>query len=143
MKLLSLEIEGYKNLRINKNDLLIAMTGATIGKVGIFESDEKSLLNQRNGIIRSKEINTYYLMNLLNTDIFQSVILRNSVGGAQPNISETYIMKTKIPLPPLEKQKEIALHIEQIRKKAKHLQQEAVQGIQNAKQEVEKIILGE
>ena len=83
----------YEDFQIKKDDLLIAMTGVTIGKVGIYEHKEKSLLNQRNGIIKPININSIYLMSLLNLNIFQSIILRNSNGGAQPNISETDIMK--------------------------------------------------
>lgn len=134
--------DEYFRFRINKEDLLIAMTGATIGKVGIYESENKALLNQRNGIIKSTKMNTYYLMNLLNTDAYQSIILKNSVGGAQPNISETDITRIKIPIPPLEKQNEIAIHISEIRAKAKQLKTEAKTGLENAKQEIEKLILG-
>ena len=119
------------------------MTGATIGKVGIFENDTKALLNQRNGIIRSDEMDTYFLMNLLNTSIYQKLILKNSVGGAQPNISETAITNLPIPLPPIEKQNEIAAHISQIRAQAKQLQADAAQVLDSAKAEIERMILGE
>lgn len=135
--------ETYERFQIKENDLLIAMTGATIGKVGIYEDVQNALLNQRNGIIRSNDVNTYFIMNLLNTNIYQKIIIRNSVGGAQPNISETDIMQIRIPLPPIEKQNEIAKYIRQIRETAKQLQQEAQQELENAKKEVEKMILGE
>ena len=133
----------FEKFQIRKDDLLIAMTGATIGKVGIYENDKKALLNQRNGIIRSSTINTFWLMNLLNTELYQSLIIRNAVGGAQPNISETNITKLYIPFPPIEKQNEIALHISEIRKQAKCLQVEAVKILENAKQKIEQMILGE
>jgi type I restriction enzyme S subunit len=135
--------EKFSRFKINKHDLLIAMTGATIGKVGIFEGDSKALLNQRNGIIKSDRLNTNYLMSLLNTTIYQSIILRNSVGGAQPNISENDITRIKVPVPPLEKQNEIAEYIQGIRSQAKALQLEAAQALETAKQQVEKMILGE
>ncbi|KAA6338982.1 hypothetical protein EZS27_013062 [termite gut metagenome] len=118
------------------------MTGATIGKVGIFESEKKALLNQRNGVIRSEKINTFWLMNLLNTELYQSLILRNAVGGAQPNISETNITKLYIPLPSIEKQNEIAKHIQVIRSKARQLQKEAEEVMEKAKAEVERMIEG-
>lgn len=133
--------EIHKRFQIKRDDLLIAMTGATIGKVGIFDSDAKALLNQRNGIIKSDCLNTFYLMNLLNTELFQSIILKNSVGGAQPNISESDITKIKIPFPQLEKQNEIAIHIQNIRSQAKVLQEEANLVLEQAKQQVEEIIL--
>ncbi|MDP3007611.1 MAG: restriction endonuclease subunit S [Methylococcales bacterium] len=136
--------DKYSAFQVKKGDLLIAMTGATIGKVGIYESDKKSLLNQRNGIIRPTAIsNGTFLMNVLNIKWFQDLIIRNSNGGAQPNISETDIMRIKIPLPPLEKQTEITNHISAIRTQAKQLQQQAAAELAHAKQHVEHLILGE
>jgi len=44
-------------------------------------------------------------MSLLNVSIFQKLILRNSNGGAQPNIGETDILRISIPLLPFEKKK--------------------------------------
>lgn len=131
----------YEDFQIKKDDLLIAMTGATIGKVGIYEHEEKSLLNQRNGIIKPININSIYLMSLLNLNIFQSIILRNSNGGAQPNISETDIMKIKIPVPPIEKQLEIANHITQIRRQAQELKDKTKMALQLANQEIENLLL--
>ena len=135
--------EMYPKFRVLENDLLIAMTGATIGKVGIYNSCEKSLLNQRNGIIRSKNLNTFYLMNLLNLDIYQKLILRSSVGGAQPNISGKEILKINIPIPSLQKQKDITNKITVIREKAKKLQLEALDTLEIAKREIEQMILGD
>ena len=135
--------DDYSRFRIQKDDLVFAMTGATIGKVGIFVHDTKALLNQRNGIIRSDKMNTCFLMNLLNTSVYQSLILKNAVGGAQPNISETAITNLLIPLPPIEKQTEIATHISQIRAAAKQLQQDAAQILTSAKADIERMILGD
>ena len=131
----------FEKFQIRKNDLLIAMTGATIGKVGVYEDDKKALLNQRNGIIRSDTINTFWLMNLLNTELYQSLIIRNAVGGAQPNISETSITKLHIPFPPIEKQNEIASYISKIRQQAQSLQKESIQILQQAKEQIDKMIL--
>ena len=131
----------YEDFQIKKDDLLIAMTGATIGKVGIYDHEEKSLLNQRNGIIKPTNINSIYLMSLLNLNVFQSIILRNSNGGAQPNISETDIMKIKIPVPPIVKQIEIANHITEIRKQAQALKDKTTLALQKANEEIVKLLL--
>ncbi|SNB41976.1 hypothetical protein LVDJXP189_1050002 [Flavobacterium psychrophilum] len=133
--------EIYEDFQIKKDDLLIAMTGATIGKVGIYDHEEKSLLNQRNGIIKPSNINSIYLMSLLNLNVFQSIILRNSNGGAQPNISETDIMKIKIPVPPIEKQQEIANRITQIRQQAQALKNKTKIALQKANEEIENLLL--
>lgn len=134
--------EQYKEFQIKNNDLLIAMTGATIGKVGIYNHPNNSLLNQRNGIIKPDNINSIYLMSLLNLSIFQKLILRNSNGGAQPNISETDIMRISIPIPPLDKQKEVAEHITGIRQQAQQLKDKTKELLKKASEEIEKILLG-
>ncbi len=133
--------KDYKEFQIKSNDLLIAMTGATIGKVGIYNHPNNSLLNQRNGIIKPDNINSLYLMSLLNLSIFQKLILRNSNGGAQPNISETDIMRISIPVPPLHKQKEIADHITGIRQQAQQLKHKTMELLKKASEEIEEILL--
>jgi type I restriction enzyme S subunit len=135
--------EKNKKLQIRNNDLLIAMTGATIGKVGIYNHPNNSLLNQRNGIIKPDNINSIYLMSLLNLTIFQKLILRNSNGGAQPNISETDIMRIFIPVPPKDKQKEIAEHITGIRQQSQQLKDKTKELLKKASEEIEEILLGQ
>lgn len=39
----------YEKFVVKKGDILIAMSGATTGKFGIYQSDEKAYLNQRVG----------------------------------------------------------------------------------------------
>ncbi len=134
--------EQFKDFQIKENDLLIAMTGATIGKVGIYNHPQKALLNQRNGIIKPDRINSIYLMSLLNLSVFQDIILRNSNGGAQPNISETDIMRISIPVPPLIKQKEIAEHITNIRLQAQQLKDKTKEALKKASAEIEAILIG-
>lgn len=133
--------DQYKDFQIRNNDLLIAMTGATIGKVGIYNHPNNSLLNQRNGIIKPDNINSIFLMSLLNLSIFQKLILRNSNGGAQPNISETDIMRISIPVPPLDKQKETAEHITGIRQQAQQLKDKTNELLKKASEEIEEILL--
>jgi type I restriction enzyme S subunit len=48
-----------------------------------------------------------------------------------------------IVLPPIEKQKEIAIHIKAIRDRAKQLENEAKEILTQAKKQVEGILLGE
>ena len=80
-------------------------------------------------------------MSLLNLSIIQKLILRNSNGGAQPNISETDIMRISIPVPPIDKQKEIAEHITVIRQQAQQLKDKTKDDLKKASEEIEKILL--
>lgn len=131
----------YQKFVISKNSILIAITGATIGKLGIYSSDEAALLNQRVGMFLPNGIDPLYLMNILNTEIYQIIISNKAGGGAQPNISESEIMSIEIPLPPIEKQNEIANGITNIRLKAQTLQQEGNSVLNAVKNRIDEIIL--
>jgi type I restriction enzyme M protein len=86
--------------------------------------------------------NPMYLFSLLNIDIYK-ILLNREKTGQTSHIYGKDIKKIKIPLPPIEKQNEMAEHIQKIRDTAKQLKTEAVQDFKNAKLEVEKMILGQ
>ncbi len=89
---------------IRKGDVLVAMTGATVGKIASSKQDNL-LLNQRVGIIRSKtEISQEYIKNLLIGDEFYEYCQNTAGGGAQGNISPTQILSYEIPIVDLENQ---------------------------------------
>ena len=102
-------LKTKSGFKVEKGDVLIALSGATTGKYGIYTGDEPSLLNQRIGLLKSgasEQMNDkffYYYLSVL-----KSEILRNAGGAAQPNISTKSISELKIPLPPLDQQKKIA-----------------------------------
>lgn len=64
-------------------------------------------------------------------------------GGSagQQRVPSSYLENFDLPLPPKEKQKEIALHVYKLRQKAKMLQQEGRRILETAKHEVEQMIL--
>lgn len=101
-----------KRFLVKKGDILIAMTGATVGKTAVSNYDNL-LLNQRVGLIRatSNALQNYLKYLLLNKGFYE-YCQQTAGGGAQGNISPTQILKYKIPLPPIEVQKEIAGQIE-------------------------------
>lgn len=86
--------------------------------------------------------NPMYLFSLLNLDIYKTLLNREKTGQTS-HIYGKDIKKIKIPLPPIEKQNEIADNIQTLRDRAKELQDEAIDILENAKKEVEKMILGE
>lgn len=100
---------------IEKGDLLIALSGATTGKNGVYYLDEIAYLNQRIGNIKIKNkekvLNEYrnYYIALKNEDI-----LNLAYGGAQPNISPKVIEFISIPLPPINEQQRIVNRIESL-----------------------------
>lgn len=99
-------LKENEKFKVQYNDLLIAMSGATTGKMGINTFLEPMLLNQRVCIIRAKKISQNYLNQYLFTH--KKDILKQSYGGAQPNIGNNDIKKIKLLLPPLCEQEKIA-----------------------------------
>lgn len=91
--------------KLEAGDLLIAMTGAQIGKVGIMpKSKSDFLLNQRVGKFFPNEgfsTNNQFIFQISKSDNFQRTIYNFSQGAAQPNISGQDIGSIKILLPPI------------------------------------------
>ena len=101
--------EGLKNSSaklFSKGTLLLALYGATAGKLGILNFD--SATNQALCAISPKNKNLYnkFLLYFLLSE--RENIIKDSVGGAQPNISQSYVRNIAIPLPPLPTQQRIA-----------------------------------
>lgn len=92
--------KNLDNYKIIKNDLLIAMSGATTGKIGLYDKDDESYLNQRVGLFRidNSDLRSY-LFYFLTTQIEKN--LAQSLGAAQPNLSSQQINEMDIPTPPL------------------------------------------
>ena len=88
-----------------KGDLLIALSGATTGKMGVYDNDYDALLNQRVGNLRviSKTCFLPEYRNLF-MESQTATILEQAWGGAQPNISPNTIIGFDILLPPYAEQ---------------------------------------
>lgn len=99
---------NYKEYQINKGDILIALSGATTGKFGIYELDTPALLNQRVGMIKMLKRDKV-LSNFLYYYIYSITkkILKKAHGAAQPNISTKSVENFNITLFPISKQKKI------------------------------------
>ena len=106
---------GVKNssVKVNKpGNVLIAMYGATIGKLGIV-GDKELVTNQACcGCSLFDGVYNWYLFYYLLSSRKQLIDLGS--GGAQPNISKNKIEKFVFPLPPLSEQSRIAAKIAQL-----------------------------
>ena len=105
----------YDNYIINENEIIVAMSGATTGKFGIYKSKEKAYQNQRVGkfdIIDKKQLDNNFLLHQLHS--LKRQIEKDAYGGAQPNISSKKIEEMEIVLPPLETQHAIVSKIEEL-----------------------------
>lgn len=63
-------------------------------------------------------------------------------GAGQPHVYPSDLIKLNIPVPPIDIQERITTHIFELREKAKQLETEAKEVLHNAKQEIEKMIIG-
>lgn len=96
---------------VQKNDILIAMSGATVGKIGIYEDENIAYINQRVGIIRAHQYD--FIKRMFFTKGFTDYISLSSAGSAQPNISSDEILNFYIPFPLKKEQQTIAAYLDQ------------------------------
>ena len=108
-------LKSHPEFEIKNGDLLIAMSGATVGKVGIYSFKESALLNQRVGkfVIKDK-IESRYLYFLLLSPLFEKFILNNAFGCAQPNISNKQIEEFRFYKYSIKTQIEIANKLDKV-----------------------------
>ena len=99
------------SLRLNKvGDVLIAMYGATIGKVAIAGNEMTS--NQACCACTPFGVFNYYLFYYLMGS--QTDFIKKGEGGAQPNISREKLISHLMPIPPLNEQHRIVEQIQRI-----------------------------
>lgn len=89
-------IESSNAKKFPKGTLLIAMYGATVGKLGIL--DIEAATNQAVcAIFPGEKLNRNYLFWFLK--YYRKDLIQASFGGAQPNISQALIRSIDVPIP--------------------------------------------
>ena len=104
------KLDNDSDFIIKKGELIIAMSGATTGKVGVYDLDQIAYINQRVGLFKQISNELYYpfLIQYTLSDTFKRELQKTLVAGAQPNISKKEIESFKINLPQYGEQKKIA-----------------------------------
>jgi len=111
----------FKRTHIKRGDILFAVRGNTIGRIGLNLIDKPANISPNVMAIRPKNLDlSYYLSVVLLSSIGRSQIVRVTSGTAQPTITEDVIQSILVPDFPKEK----IIKISDIVKKAysKHLQ---------------------
>ena len=96
-------------------------------------------------VLRPKDerLSVEYLHVILHMKCVRETAMLYFGGSAgQQRVSSSFLENFNLPLPTLAKQQEIANHIYAIRQQAKQLQEEGKSILENAKKEVEQMILG-
>jgi type I restriction enzyme S subunit len=101
-----------KRYALEKGDILIAMTGATVGKVGRMpDTSETFYLNQRVGKVfldKPDKADYDFIYYVLSQETHVREMFGIAHGSAQANISGSQIESLEIPLPPITEQRRIA-----------------------------------
>ena len=107
-------LEEQKNIEkymLYEGDLLISLTG-NVGRVAVLQKELlPAALNQRVACLRISDagrIYKPYLFHYLNSDYFEQQCIMSAKGVAQKNMSTEWLKEYEIPLPTIEKQREIA-----------------------------------
>jgi len=130
---------------LNYNDILFARSGS-VGRCYIHKDIEKKAIFAGyliRFILDAKKINLDYFFYYCHSSIYKYWVSAIERPAVQSNINSEEYKSLKVPLPPIERQNEIAGHIQNIRDKANQLKNEAVQDLENAKDEVKQMILGQ
>ncbi|MGQ9780155.1 MAG: restriction endonuclease subunit S [Bacillota bacterium] len=115
----------FSRFVLKPGDILIALTGATTGKLGIVPATcHNWLLNQRVGRFLPRKPDelapkyVYWLARGVQKQIFEA-----AYGGAQPNISPNDIEAMEFPFPPLSEQRRIVAYLDEVQACAQAIKQ--------------------
>lgn len=94
---------------IQRNDILLASEGASMGESMLWESDEKVVLGQRLFCLRCNTaiLNPFYLAMYMRTPDYRSELVNHSTGTSVMGLRQPALLKTKIRNIPIQLQNKI------------------------------------
>ena len=109
---------------LKRNDILINIVGASIGRAAVYDCDEVANINQAVALVRVdySQINQIYLMTFLNSPQAIEMYGKMKKGGARDNLSLQNIADLQIPVVPVELQNQFAAFVEQTDKSKLEIQ---------------------
>ncbi|MBY7135646.1 restriction endonuclease subunit S [Bacillus sp. 12RED03] len=100
--------EDMANSRVQKGDVLLNITGASIGRSAVYKLNHKANVNQHVSIIRpSGEVNPYFIQLNITSEKGQKQIELNQAGGGREGLNFQQIAKMGFYFPNLLEQGEI------------------------------------
>lgn len=108
-------VDDLNSFRLENNNILMAMTGGTVGKSLLVRSlPEPMIVNQRVATIKICEgINPNFINSLIRTDLIQSVI-QEAKNSTNDNISIGNIINFLVPLPSASEQQRIVAKVDEL-----------------------------
>lgn len=105
--------ESMSNTIVQKNDVLLNITGGSIGRCCHVNLDQEMNVNQHVSILRTNEsVNSSFLNYLLSSDIGQSQVIYNISGGNREGLTIEGISNFRITIPPINDQIEIVDYLD-------------------------------
>ena len=123
------EIEPRSILK--KNDLLMNIVGASIGRTATYDIDDLANINQAVCLIRTfpEYFTVAYSLIFFNSPVCISYMYDKQVDNARPNLSMSNISKFVIPVPPLAEQKRIVAKVDELMLLCDDLEQQTEESI--------------
>ncbi len=121
---------SMKRTFVKRNDVLLNITGASIGRVACYQDDTPANVNQHVCIIRCKpeRLNPVYLSFVISDPGFQEKNIVNQSGATRQALNFSQIKNFDIPLPPLAEQERfaaIATRYERLRARQREAERQA------------------
>lgn len=114
--------KDFINYKLNKNDIVVARTGATTGKSYLIQDEVNSVFASyliRINIQNTKKLNSKYLYKFLQSQLYWNQITELSSGIAQPGVNANKLKTIIIPIPEVVEQTEIVRILDSIFEKEK------------------------
>ena len=98
--------EKWMKEDIQRNDILLASEGASMGESMLWESDEKIVLGQRLSCLRCNTsiLNPYYLAMYMRTSEYRAELVNHATGTSVLGLRQPALLKTKVRYLPIESQ---------------------------------------
>lgn len=138
--------DSMKRSQLYKNDILLNITGASIGRVAVYTGEDmKANTNQHVASIRidQSHYNPFFLTYYMSTEHFQKKIESESSGGTRQALNYSQIKKFDIPKVPIELQNKFATIVEEIESQKKIMEQSLTEMENNFNALLQKAFKGE
>lgn len=127
--------------KLQKNDILVVITGATIGKIGLWRENYSDFY-LGGDIVKfqvSKNFNPIFMWAYLRSDFGQIQIQRHITGATNKHLGSEDVGNIQIPLLPLEKQNKVANAVQKAYEEKRNKEEEIKQILES----IDGYVLGE
>lgn len=139
------EAPSRAKMVVRANDIIVSTTRPHRGAISLIDADKDGYIASTGfAILRNLKtdlISKEYLYYILRTQICLQQMLQRSSGGSYPAITADELRNIYIPIPDKAKQLEVVNDIKAFIEKAEQLKADARADFENAKQEIEALIL--